>query len=245
MFRAWGGLASRPTRDMDFLARMDNAVGSVVPVFRDVCGVEVEPAGMAFDPGSVAGVVIKEDADYPGVRVTFLGTLDNARVSMQADLGFSDVVTPGAVPTDYPVILDLPAPHLAGYTKETVVAEKFEAMVKLGALNNRMKDFYDVWMLARRFDFEGPVLSAAVARTFANRKTTVPPLPFALGPEFAATAGKEAQWKGFVRKGKLTDAPTDLSAVIRELRPFLLPVASAVAEGKEFDTSWRARGPWR
>lgn len=244
MFRAWGGLASRPTRDMDFLARLDNTVESVVPVFREACGLKVEPDGMVFDAESVTGAVIKEDADYPGVRVTFIGTLQNSRVSMQADLGFSDVVTPAAVPTDYPVILDFPAPHLSGYTKETVVAEKFEAMVKLGSLNSRMKDFYDVWFLARRYDFDGAVLATAISRTFANRKTAVVPVPFALTPEFAATLGKESQWKGFVRKGKLTDAPADLATAIDELRVFLLPLASALEQQKPFGAAWKAGGPW-
>jgi hypothetical protein len=217
---------------------------AVVPVFREVCGVAVEPDGMVFDPSSVAGVVIKENADHSGVRVTFLGTLQTARVLMQADIGFADVVTPGPVPTDYPVILEFPAPHLAGYTRETVVAEKFEAMVKLGVLNSRMKDFFDLWLLARRFDFDGATLASAVSRTFANRKTAVVTLPFALTPEFAATAGKQAQWKGFVRKAKLDEAPGELAAVTIVIRDFLLPIASAVAAGKEFGHRWKAPGPW-
>lgn len=244
LFRAWGGASSRPTRDIDFLAHMDNTVDAVVPVFREVCGAGVEPDGMAFDPGSVAGAVIKEDADCPGVRVTFLATLRNARVSMQADLGFSDIVTPGPVPVGYPVILDLPAPTLSGYTKETVVAEKFEAAVKLGELNTRMKDFYDLWVLARRFDFDGAVLASAVERTFAHRKTAVPALPVALTPAFAAAAGKAAQWTGFLRKARLGDAPGDLSAVTDEVGAFLLPVAAALSAGHDFGRSWRAPGPW-
>jgi hypothetical protein len=138
LFRAWGGAATRPTRDIDLLARVENTVEAVVPIFREVCGVAVEPDGMVFDPATMAGAVIREDADYSGVRVTFLGTLQNARVAMQIDLGFADVVTPGPVPTDYPVILEFPAPQLSGYPRETVVAEKFEAMVKLEALNSRM-----------------------------------------------------------------------------------------------------------
>jgi hypothetical protein len=244
MFRAWGAPTSRPTRDIDLLARLENTVGAVVPVFRDVCGLAVEPDGMVFDPSSVAGVAIKEDADYSGVRVTFLGTLQNARMAMQIDIGFGDVVTPGPVPTDFPTPFDLPAPHLAGYPRETVVAEKFEAMVKLGLLNSRMKDFYDLWLLARRFDFDGPTLAAAVARTFAHRKTTVTPLPTALTPAFAADPGKQSQWKGFVRKAKLDDAPGELAAVTGEIGPFLLPLAEAVAAGAAFERARRAPGPW-
>lgn len=244
MFRAWTGAATRPTRDIDLLGKVENTVEAVVPIFREVCGTAVEPDGMVFDPETVVGVVIKEDADYSGVRVTFLGTLQNARVAMQIDVGFADVVTPGPVPTDYPVILELPAPRISGYPRETVVAEKFEAMVKLGALNSRMKDFYDLIVLARRFDFDGATLAAAVSKTFANRNTAVVPDPFALTHAFAAVPGKEAQWKGFVRKAKLADAPGDLSAVITELSVFLLPVAQAVAAGADFRLAWRAPGPW-
>jgi Nucleotidyl transferase AbiEii toxin, Type IV TA system len=244
MFRTWGGPASRPTRDIDLLAYMENTVDAVVKVFQEMCAVDVQPDGMVFDPASVAGAVIKEDADYSGVRVTFRGTLQNARVAMQADLGFADVVTPGPVPTDYPVILEFPAPRLAGYTRETVVAEKFEAMVKLGELNSRMKDFFDLWLLARQFDFDGATLGAAVARTFAIRKTAVVPNPLALSPAFAAVPGKEAQWKGFVRKAKLLDVPSELSAVVTEIGGFLLPVAAAVLAGDAFRRTWRAPGPW-
>lgn len=244
MFRAWGGAASRPTRDIDFLGRMDNAVEAIVPVFRDVCGADVEPDGMVFDPATVAGVAIKEDADYSGVRVTLVATLQNARVAMQADVGFADVVTPGPVETEYPVILEFPGPRLAGYTRETVVAEKFEAMVRLGELNSRMKDFYDLWVLARRFDFDGATLSRAVARTFENRKTFMPDFPIALSAGFASVPGKDAQWKGFVRKAKLDDAPRELADVTTEIAAFLLPVAASVESAVELQQNWKAPGPW-
>ena len=119
---------------------------------------------------------------------------------MQIDIGFGDVVTPAATRTDDPVLLDFAAPHLLGYPRETVVAEKFEAMTKLGRLNSRMKDFDDLWLLARQFDFDGPTLATAIRRTFENRKTAVASLPTALTPSFGGDAGKQAQWQGFLRK---------------------------------------------
>lgn len=244
MFRAWGAPASRPTRDIDLLARLENTVEAVVPVFRDMCGFAVVPDGMVFDPASVAGALIKEDADYAGVRVTFLGTLQNARVLMQVDIGFGDLVIPGPIPTDYPTLLALPAPRLSGYPRETVVAEKFEAMVKLGLVNSRMKDFYDLWLLARQFDFDGRILAMAVAQTFAHRKTAMAMLPFALTSAFAADPAKQAQWKGFVRRTRLDGTPAALATVTGELRLFLLPVAEAVAAGTPFDQRWQAPGPW-
>ena len=245
MFTAWGGPPSRPTKDIDLLARMDNAVEAVVALMCEVCSQEVEPDGLVFDVGSVAGEAIKEDADYSGVRVTFLGTLQNARVSMQIDIGFGDVVTPGATVTTYPVLLDFAAPRLLGYPRETVVSEKFEGMTKLGLLNSRMKDFYDLWILSRQFDFDGAMLATAIQNTFAHRNTTVLSRPTAFTPEFGGDASKQTQWLAFLRKTKLESVPTTLQAVIDDLVQFLGPVAAAIESGSAFDQRWTASGPWR
>ncbi len=245
MFTAWGGPATRPTRDIDFLARMDNGVEAVVSAITEVCAQAVEPDGLMFDSASVRGEAIKEDADYSGVRVTFLATLENARVPMQIDTGFGDVITPAATMTDYPVLLDFSAPRLRGYPRETVVAEKFEAMTKLGLLNSRMKDFFDLWQLSRQFEFAGPTLATAIERTFAHRNTPINPRPTALTPTFGRDPAKQAQWQGFVRKSKLADVPGTLQAVIDDLVPFLEPVASAIGAGVKFERTWPAGGPWR
>ncbi len=130
--------------------------------------------GLAFDAATVQGERIAEAAAYEGVRVRLRGTLDAARIQMQIDIGFGDVVVPAAVLTTYPTILDLPAPHLLAYSKESAVAEKFEAMVKLGELNSRMKDFFDVWLLSRSFDFDGPRICEAIEKTFKRRGTVLP-----------------------------------------------------------------------
>jgi hypothetical protein len=245
LLRAWNAPASRPTKDIDLLGHMENTVDAVVPILRAVCSQQVEPDGLVFHADTVAGTAIKEDADYAGVRVTFFATLQNARVAMQVDIGFGDVLTPAAAATDYPTLLDFPAPRLKSYNRETAVAEKFEAMVKLGLANSRMKDFYDVWLLSRQFDFDGPALAAAVSRTFANRKTAVVPSPFALTPAFAADAGKQTQWRAFVRKSRLEDAPAELQEVVDALGAFLLPLAGAIDGGSAFDRTWRAPGPWQ
>ncbi len=129
MFTAWGAPGTRPTKDIDFLAKTNNTIAAVVPLVQSVCGGAVEPDGLVFDAATVEGSVIKEDADYEGIRVTFVARLQNARVSMQLDLGYGDVIVPGAAKIEYPTILELPAPVLRAYSRETVVAEKFEAMV--------------------------------------------------------------------------------------------------------------------
>lgn len=245
MFTAWGGPLSRPTKDIDLLARMDNRVEAVVALMRAVCSEEVEPDGLVFDVESVAGEAIKEDADYSGVRVTFLVTLQNARVSMQIDMGFGDVVTPGATMTTYPVLLDFAAPQLLGYPRETVVSEKFEAITKLGLLNSRMKDFYDLWILSRQFDFDGATLATAIQKTFAHRKTAVLARSTAFTPAFGGDASKQTQWQAFLRKTKLDAVPTTLQTVIDDLVQFLGPVAAAIESRSSFDQRWIARGPWR
>lgn len=244
MLTAWGLAATRPTRDIDLLGRLPNRVEELVGIVRDVCGQKAEPDGLTFDGSSVAGVLIKEDADYEGVRVTFRGHLDNMRLPMQIDVGFGDVVSPEAELIGYPTILDLPAPQLRGYTRETVVAEKFEAMVKLGLLNSRMKDFYDIWLLSRQFAFEGAALATALEQTFANRGTAIPAEPTALSLVFATDPAKAAQWGAFLNRSRLSDAPNDLSVLVAANAEFLVAPVAAVRERRPFRDSWRAAGPW-
>ncbi|MCZ7661863.1 MAG: nucleotidyl transferase AbiEii/AbiGii toxin family protein [Thermoleophilia bacterium] len=154
MLLVWRAPLSRPTMDIDVLGMLDNDVHAVEQVVKDICIQEVEPDGLAFDPGSVQGQVIAEHASYEGVRVRFRGFLGGARVTLQLDVGFGDAVVPTAAPIDYPAILDFPAPSLLGYSRESVVAEKFHAMVRLGTVSSRMNDFFDIWLLARQFDFD-------------------------------------------------------------------------------------------
>lgn len=245
LFTTWGGPASRPTKDIDLLARMENSVEAVTTVVKEVCNLKVKPDGLTFDLESIAGEPIKEDADYSGVRVSFTVMLQNAKVLMQIDTGFGDVMTPTATTTDYPVLLDLPVPRLLCYPRETVVAEKFEAMTKLGLFNSRMKDFYDLWLLSRRFDFDGPLLVKAIGRTFANRQTSIVALPEALTPAFGSDVAHQSQWRGFLRKSNLNEVPEVLQSVIEALIPFLHPVAAALERNSAFNNRWIAPGPWQ
>lgn len=243
MFIVWKAPRARATMDIDFLGRVKNSIDKLVAVVRDVCQVPVEPDGVFFHPQSVRGERIKENADYEGGRLLFKGNLGQAKVSMQIDVAFGDKVTPAPAMVDYPVILDLPVPHLKGYPPETVVAEKFEAMVKLGAVNSRMKDFYDLWLLAEQFSFDGEALAKALKGTFANRKTEMTMEPVALTPKFAAE--KKAQWAAFLRKTGLKHAPNDIGDAIRSIRELVLPVVDASMAGRPFRLRRQALGPWR
>ena len=244
MMRVWKVPASRPTMDIDLLGRIDNEIGTIVAVTKDVCGQAVESDGMLFDPTTVDGVRIAEDAEYEGVRVRFRGKLGTARVLMQLDIGFGDVVVPGPEMADYPTILDLPAPRVQGYTRESVIAEKFHAMVKRGLLNSRMRDFFDIWLLSQQFDFEGSILAAAIRETFSRRQAAVPAEPVALTMAFAEDALKRKQWQALVRKSQLESAPADLVDVVRSLAVFLRPVVEGIAAGQPLPAEWSARGPW-
>lgn len=244
MFSVWGSPASRPTKDIDLLGKTSNDIRAIEKIMRDACRIKVEPDGMTFDEDSVFGEPIAEDADYEGVRVTLRGTLGGARVSLQIDVGFGDIVSPRPTAFSYPSILDFPAPKFNGYTKESAIAEKFQAMVKLGMLNNRMKDFYDIWLLSRVFDFEGKDLVKAIQKTFNQRKTEMDANPSVFDASFCSDKNKQIQWKAFLRKSKLKNAPEDLCKVIADIEKFLMPVFEAILFGKVLKKRWSASDNW-
>lgn len=229
---------------MDFLGRLENSLEVVARTIQEVCSTEVEPDGLVFASDTLTAEHIREEAESPGGRVCFPGLLGKVRLAMQLDIGFGDVVVPGPEPLVYPTLLDLPAPELEGYPRETVIAEKFHAMVLLGALNSRMKDFYDVWLLSRRFDFRGSVLARALSATFARRETRFEREPVAFTRAFVAGTHARVGWSAFRRKAGLLHAPDDLGTVVEALTAFLGPVASACQEGTSFDGVWLAGGPW-
>ena len=213
-------------------------------MIKEVCRQTVESDGVEFLSDSVHAAIIKENAEYSGVRVTFIAMIQNARLPMQIDIGFGDVIYPTATVIDYPTMLDFETPRLKGYPKETVIAEKFEAMVKLGQLNSRMKDFYDIQVLLRQFEFDGEILGLAIERTFANRGTVIDSEPFVFSPPFLEDSVKQIQWTAFVRKSKLVGAPDSFAVVVREIQAFLLPLVQAVSSKQIFASRWASGGPW-
>ncbi len=158
MLRVWDSPEIRPRMDIDILGITSNKETEVIKQIQDILAIDVEPDGLFFDPNSVESGRITESADYKGIRIRFHGSLEKAIINMQIDIGFVDVVYPEPEMHQLPTLLDMPAPRLNCYSRESTIAEKFEAMVKLGVLNSRMKDFYDIWLLARLFDFDGATL---------------------------------------------------------------------------------------
>ncbi len=246
MFIVWHVPERRTTLDIDFSARFDNQIASIEKVIKDICKVPVTPDGFMFDPKTIKGQKIKENAEYEGVRVKFRGFLERTRVSMQIDVGFRDVIYPKPRIIDYPVILDFPMPHLKGYPVESVVSEKFEAMVKLGLLNSRMKDFYDIWLLMRQFDFNGSKLAEALKRTFEYRKTPLPEhKPLFAEEIYDKKSDRQMLWKAFLKKGDITHAPEKLSATAKAIEKFLIKPLEAIKKAQEFSEKWEATGPWK
>jgi Nucleotidyl transferase AbiEii toxin, Type IV TA system len=195
LFQFWGGEPHRPTRDLDLLGRGEPSTEQFEQVFQEVCRQPAGDDGLVFRDETVRAEQIKEDDEYQGLRIRLEARLGSARIPIQIDVGFGDAVTPGPQEITFPTLLDFPAPVIQAYPRETVVAEKFQAMVMLGIANSRMKDFYDLWMLAGQFEFQGPILCDAIHATFDRRKTTLPVgPPLALTSEFAEDSGKQTQW---------------------------------------------------
>ena len=242
LFRVWEVPDSRATRDMDFLAFVDNSVETISKIAKDVIQVDVPDDGLVFDADSVEAERIKEDADYEGVRIRFNGLLGKARARMQLDVAFGDVVHPDAKESEYPILLDHPVPVLRLYPRESVLAEKLEAMLHLGALNSRMKDFYDVWRLSHG-SFDGELLLAAIKNTLENRNTDA--VRFAeLEQELNEANDKQTQWTAFLRKSAV-EAPAEFAGVLKEIGVLITPLLDALVNQEKFAGIWEASGPWR
>ena len=244
LLTAWRAPQSRPTMDIDLEGRVNNQLDHIKEVVGTVCEVDVEPDGIAFNRASIEASRIKEDADYEGVRVQFHATLARARIPMQIDIGFGDVITPGPTDIEYPSLLDLPAPVLRAYPKETVVAEKLEALTALGVLNSRMKDFYDLALLSRMYPFEGELLAEAIVATFHHRGTIIEAEPIGLTRAYCDDPARAIQWRAFVRRSRFTEEAGDLARLVGEIRTFGLPVLATVAAEKPFKVRWKPGGPW-
>jgi predicted nucleotidyltransferase component of viral defense system len=243
LFPLWSGSSHRATKDMDLLGYGPPDRSRMVTTFRDLAAMAADD-GLVFDPDSVAAIQIREDAVYDGIRVTLTAYLSAARIPLQIDVGFGDDVTPTPVEVPYPTLLDLPPPILRVYPRETVIAEKLHAMVDLGMGNSRMKDFFDLWFLARNFQFDRETLAKAVRATFKRRQTPMPlQPPVGLTAVFAEDPVKQKQWGAFVAKSRLAENPDGLGDVVAKLSEFLWPVLNTVAPGQQVGT-WSATRGW-
>lgn len=240
LFRVWEGPSARQTRDLDLLGFGEPE--AMASIFKEVVGTTVGPDdGLSFDPLSIQAEPIRDQAEYRGIRIRLQATLHSARIPLQVDVGFGDVVTPAAAEAEYPSLLDLPAPRIRMYPRETVVAEKFQAIVQLGTANTRVKDYLDLYNLARRYEFDGATLGQAVRRTFERRATNLPSdPPLGLTATYFGNPDRGRQWTALLGRAGAPAQPVALAEAGELISALVLPTLQAGFKG-----AWRPSGPWK
>jgi hypothetical protein len=233
----------RATWDIDLHAPGRASVREIVVAIREILGTPAADA-IRFDEATLEAEEIRTRHAHGGVTIRIDALLGVARIPMQIDVGFGDVILPPAARAEFPVLLDHPAPVVAVYPRESVVAEKAEAILTLGATNSRMKDFYDLFVFSNAFAFAGPTLAASLEGTFRHRGTAIPDeLPLALTTAFMADPSRAVQWRAFLRRSRL-DAEPDPAHVAEAIQVFLWPLLCAVRDAVPFTQMWKAGGPW-
>ncbi len=257
MFAVWKAPRSRSTKDIDLLGRMENDVDTLVRIAKTICRQAVEPDGVQFDETSVVGERIIEEAEYSGVRIKISGTLGTSRLGLQTDIAFGDDVYPAPTTITFPTLIGSPAPRLRGYSRESVIAEKYHIMFDRGMLNSRLKDYYDVWLLIRQYDFDGKTIAQAIQHTFKKRGASLAERssedldkgahagPIDILRNFSEDASKASQWRVYLRNNRLDDAPGELKEAVKAITEYLGPITMALAGGRTFNRTWKAPGPWK
>jgi len=230
LFLVWKKNNFRVTRDTDLLGIGEYNIEKLVDIFKEICLIKtVQDDGVKFLSETVSGQPIRAEMEYGGFRISLDCRLHSAKISLQIDIGFGDIVIPSPEKVNYPALLDFEAPVLNAYTRYTVVAEKFEAVVRLGIANSRIKDFYDLWILKNYFEFSPEILQKAIAETFKRRKTEIPnDIPVAFTPRFYDDPQKITQWKAFVRKTRAEPEKLSFAQIIAEISEFILPVVRSI-----------------
>lgn len=238
LFSLWYDTPHRPTRDADLLGFGPDDETNLIATFSDIAAMD-QGDGILFDPDSVKADAIREDNTYGGTRITLVARIGSARCSLQIDVGFGDAVTPGPQTVAYPTLLDdFQAPSLRVYPVYTVIAEKYQAMVMLGQANSRMKDFFDLAIIARRTELHGATLATAIAATFARRRTALPTeRPLALTKQFSEDAAKLRQWQAFLNKNRLAAASLGDTVVL--LDDLLWPPTQVAVAGSQATATWQ------
>jgi hypothetical protein len=245
LLRLWSDQPYRATRDLDLLRRGDGSFEAIRGDLRSICATPVEPDAMVFDTDAIRIETIRAEDEYAGARVTLPARCGTARLMLQIDMGLGDAIWPTPTPCAYPTLLDFPAPDVLAYPRETVVAEKLEAMVVLGDRNSRIKDFFDLHYLAGRFEFERAILAEAVQRTFARRGTPIPADdPIGLTRAYWDNVSRPAQVRAFARRAGLAVPAAPGDEFTRLLGAFLLPILDDLRRGERREGTWYPGGPW-
>ena len=238
LFALWYDAPHRPTRDADLLGFGPDDEANLIATFRDIAAMDLGD-GIVFDPESVQAQAIREDNTYGGTRIALVARIGSARCALQIDVGFGDAVTPGPQTVAYPTLLgDFESPTLRVYPVYSVISEKYQAMVMLGQANSRMKDFFDLAVIARRTELDGATLAMAIAATFARRQTALPTQrPLALTKQFSGDAAKLRQWQAFLNKNRIDAA--SLGDTVALLDDLLWPPTQVAATNSQATAIWR------
>ncbi len=237
---------TRPTKDIDLLAEeLSSDQTELENIFKKIAKLQFDD-GVTFDPLSVSSERIKEDADYEGIRMKIEATLCQARKRLQMDIGFGDVVIPKAKKIEFPTLLEQLPPKIKAYSPESVISEKFEAMVRLAMANSRMKDFYDVYTLSTNYNFKGDRIKKAVASTFIRRKTPLYEDPFIFQKEFHNDSGRQRQWTAFLKKSRITAIDASFNQIMEKITDFLKPVLTSIISKTKIEETWNpSLGQWK
>ncbi|TLX70053.1 nucleotidyl transferase AbiEii/AbiGii toxin family protein [Pseudomonas nicosulfuronedens] len=238
LYGTWPEHVYRPTKDIDLLGHGDPSPEAVLALFRKVCMVVVPEDGITFDPATLSVQPVREDEHYRGISLTVEGQIHTARVTVQVDIGFGDHVYPAPKSQRFPGLLPgLPEARILMYPQATVIAEKFEAMVRFGAINSRLKDYFDIWVIIRTFPLDMPVLIRAISGTFERRGATIPTgIPVGLSPDFVQIVGQ--QWQGYLRLNPQVNPPSPFEDLLSDLRQFFGPVIAGSQRPELHQGQW-------
>jgi hypothetical protein len=245
LFAIWG-TAYRPTRDVDFNGYGSPDPQDVIGAFREICETPDEVDSLVFDTATITAEPIRDGSEYDGLRIRIRAHLGESDIRIQVDVGFGNAIVPGPEEQEYRTMLGDPPPRILAYPPESVVAEKLHAMVTLGERNSRYKDFYDLHAIAGAFRFDRSTLVRAVRATFDRRATPVErALPAALASPFYSDESRAGQWRAYVNRSTLTEAPPDFAQVGERLGAFLQPVWADLYSSGAQAGDWPPGGPWR
>lgn len=236
LYALFDGEYARATTDIDLLAQhIPNDAEKMKDVFANIFSIDGDDA-LRYDLGTLEVQNITEFKEYHGVKVTVMAYLDKTKIPVSIDIGFGDVIYPERVQIDFPTILEMDAPKLYGYTLVTAIAEKFEAFVNLGLANSRYKDFYDIYVLATKYDIDGNILQHAIMETFEHRATTFKDI-VAFDNDFAADRIRQSRWKAFIKKKKAM-INVELQETLDVVMNFLTPVIDAIENHENYEARW-------
>ena len=236
LYALFDGEFTRATRDIDLLAKnISNSVENIRRVFEKIFSIEYDDA-LRYDLGTLEARVITEFKEYHGVNVSVLAYLDRTKIPISIDIGFNDVIYPDRVKMEFPVLLDMKAPIVYAYSLYSVISEKFEAIVSLGNANSRYKDFYDIYILADKYEFDGRKLREAVRETFEHRATAFDDI-IAFEDEFLKSEIHQKRWTAFMRK-KRTLLNIEFDEIIDLIKKFLIPVIESIKNNIDYCFVW-------